>query len=54
MKLCSRCGETKPFSEFHKGAAFDDGYQRYCKSCRKAYDHDYHYGSETGDTSNSA
>jgi hypothetical protein len=42
MKRCSSCGETRPYSEFHKNAAFDDGHQGYCKPCRKAYDHDYH------------
>ena len=41
MKRCSKCGETKPYSEFHKRNR-RDGYQAWCKSCRKAYDHEYH------------
>ena len=40
MKRCSRCGETKPYSEFHKFKR-GDGYQPWCKSCRKTYDHQY-------------
>lgn len=33
MKTCSRCKETKSFSEFsrHRGRA--DGHQAYCKQC---------------------
>src|SRR4051812_38134797 len=40
VKQCSKCGETKPYSEFHKYKR-GDGYQPWCKSCRKVYDHDY-------------
>ena len=40
MKRCARCGETKPYSEFHKRNR-GDGYQSWCKACRKTYDHDY-------------
>src|SRR4051812_23935118 len=40
MKRCSKCGETKPYMEFHKYKR-GDGYQPWCKTCRKEYDHDY-------------
>jgi hypothetical protein len=40
MKRCSKCGETKPYPEFHKYKR-GDGYQPWCKRCRKEYDHDY-------------
>ncbi len=40
MKRCSRCGEIKPYSEFHKNRARRDGLQTYCKSCRAVIDHD--------------
>ena len=40
MKRCSRCDEIKPYSEFHKRSR-GDGYQSWCKACRKTYDHDY-------------
>ena len=40
MKRCLRCGETKPYSEFHKRNR-GDGYQVWCKLCRRAYDRDY-------------
>jgi hypothetical protein len=43
MKLCSRCREIRPFSEFHRDG--NRGHQRYCKSCRRAYDHDYYLGA---------
>ncbi len=40
MKRCSKCGENKPHSEFHRYKR-GDGYQRWCKSCRRVYDHEY-------------
>lgn len=40
MKCCSRCGQTKPFTSFGKCRSNKDGYQRWCKECRKA-----HYGA---------
>ncbi len=40
VKRCSKCGEAKPYSEFHRYKR-GDGYQRWCKRCRKTYDHDY-------------
>ena len=33
MKTCSKCGEEKPFSEFHKRAASSDGYRGVCALC---------------------
>ena len=36
MKRCSRCGETKPHSEFHKQKRNRDGLRSYCKECQKA------------------
>lgn len=32
-KPCSRCGQTKPLSDFHRCRARRDGRQRYCKPC---------------------
>ena len=40
MKLCSRCGQLKPYSEFHRYYRLD-GFQVWCKSCRKVYDRQY-------------
>ena len=37
MKTCTKCGETKPFAEFHKQTSKKDGYRSQCKSCRKQY-----------------
>jgi 5-methylcytosine-specific restriction endonuclease McrA len=35
-KKCSKCGLEKPFTEFYK-AKQRDGYQAYCKDCKKGY-----------------
>ena len=35
MKTCTKCGETKEFSEFHKSIARKDGYVSQCKQCSK-------------------
>ena len=40
VKRCSKCGEVKPYSEFHKYSR-GDGHQPWCRPCRKAYDHEY-------------
>ena len=36
-KPCTRCGEVKPFSEFHKDAAQPDGLRYWCKECIREY-----------------
>lgn len=33
MKTCTKCGETKDFSEFHKLVKSKDGHKPECKSC---------------------
>lgn len=33
MKLCTKCGETKPLSDFHKGTGRKDGHASHCKVC---------------------
>lgn len=35
MKKCSRCGETKPASEFYRSKRSKDGLDRRCKSCER-------------------
>ena len=37
MKTCTKCGETKPLSEFSADDAYKDGYQSHCKACKNAY-----------------
>lgn len=38
-KKCSRCGEVKETTEFHKARKAADGFQGFCKVCAKvAYD----------------
>ena len=41
MKRCGRCGVLKPLSDFHRWNQ-RDGYQLWCKPCRKEYDRKYH------------
>lgn len=36
-KTCTKCGETKPTTEFHKQSDGRDGLRCDCKSCRKAW-----------------
>jgi hypothetical protein len=35
MKLCQKCGEEKPYSEFYQAKKTRDGYDRHCKACMK-------------------
>jgi hypothetical protein len=35
MKKCSKCGEEKPLSGFHKDKSKQDGYTYQCKDCRR-------------------
>ena len=37
MKTCTKCGETKPLTEFGKQKATKDGYAYKCKSCMNEY-----------------
>lgn len=39
-KLCGRCGETRPLHEFHKRG---NGYQSWCKLCKKSDSHIRYY-----------
>ena len=34
-KRCATCGEIKPLTDFHRSAGQPDGYNCYCKPCRK-------------------
>lgn len=36
MKLCRKCGETKPVEEFSKDRSKTDGLNAYCKPCSRA------------------
>lgn len=37
MKECTKCGDLKPFSEFHKAASHPSGLRSQCKSCAREY-----------------
>lgn len=34
MKVCNKCAETKPLTEFFKDKAFKDGHSSICKVCK--------------------
>jgi hypothetical protein len=36
VKTCSKCGLSKPYSEFYRDRGHRDGLQSACKSCVKA------------------
>ena len=42
MKYCKKCDDTKEFSEFYKDRQSKDGLTKYCKSCCKSAERDYH------------
>lgn len=48
MKTCSKCGKTKPLSEFHKAKRNKDGYTGQCGECRRAYHRDVYAGARRG------
>jgi hypothetical protein len=39
-KRCGKCAQVKPLSDFHRWKR-GDGYQTWCKQCRKVYDAAY-------------
>ena len=41
-KRCSKCGETKPVSEFSRYRRAPDGLKWRCKECHNAYQREYH------------
>ena len=41
MKFCPKCKETLDFSFFYKNKGRKDGYQAYCKECKKKRDRQY-------------
>lgn len=42
MKICTKCGETKPLDAFHKHSRSPDGRKPCCKECRKQESRDYY------------
>jgi len=42
MKECSKCGEEKQLSEYHKDRSKPDGHRPNCKDCRQGYSPEYH------------
>lgn len=44
-KVCCKCGEEKPVSEFHKDKNSSDGYTYQCKACRNAKYKEYYHAN---------
>ena len=36
MKQCTKCKETKSYTDFYKNRSNKDGYEYYCKPCKNA------------------
>ena len=47
MKTCTKCGETKPFSQFHKKSASKCGYKPRCKACIQEESMSYYKDNRT-------
>lgn len=41
-KICTKCGEEKPLSQFNKDKHHFDGFTSSCKKCRSEYAKEYH------------
>jgi hypothetical protein len=41
MKTCSKCKLIKPLNDFSKNKSSNDGFQHYCKECKKIIDISY-------------
>ena len=40
MKVCKKCGATKPVDDFYRAAGMRDGYRSECKACNLAAKHE--------------
>jgi len=41
MKICTACGETKPYEQFHRQSSSRDGFKSACKACRNSENREY-------------
>lgn len=41
QKRCTKCGETKPLTEFHKDTKRKDGLHPWCGQCKRSYAYNY-------------
>ena len=41
-KKCCKCGEVKPTTEFYKNIKSADGYDTYCKECRRSLGREFY------------
>lgn len=48
-KLCKKCGQTKPLTDFHSNKSKPDRRQIYCKPCMCAMVKTYTHRNRTAD-----
>lgn len=53
-KVCNKCGDEKPISEFHKDRTQKDGYKNLCKPCRSGVQKGYRNAAVTEETNDAA
>ena len=41
-KKCFKCGEVKPTTEFYKNIKAADGYDTYCKECKRSLGREFY------------
>lgn len=46
LKICKKCEEAKPESEFHKDGGSPDGFRAQCKPCRNGYMREYYLSED--------
>lgn len=45
-RTCTKCGRTKPLSEYHKDSRSPGGIRRQCKACRCTQTMDWWYANQ--------
>ena len=43
-KRCTKCGEVKPLTDYHRNKSKHDGRETWCKTCKNAYNTAYARG----------
>lgn len=40
--VCRVCKKSQPLTEYYENKAYKNGYEKYCKTCRKAYNYKWY------------
>lgn len=49
-KICDKCGQEKPITEYYRNRTRKDGYSSTCKVCHNAYMKEYHSNRNSKNT----